>query len=148
MPCFGQFCYGSGAQLRNQRNPPATCADWCRGGLFRGSEHEGTVAGIHACDDFGTEMIDKDYVEAISLIERAHRSFLAVIKLELDDLEVRDINNVQAMMLFNIGDARMTVGELITRGCYLGSNVSYNLKKLIGYEYIVQERSTYDRRAT
>jgi DNA-binding MarR family transcriptional regulator len=93
-------------------------------------------------------MIDKDYVEAISLIERAHRSFLAVIKLELDDLEVRDINNVQAMMLFNIGDARMTVGELITRGCYLGSNVSYNLKKLIGYEYIVQERSTYDRRAT
>lgn len=93
-------------------------------------------------------MIDADYLEAISLIERAHRSFLAVVKLELDALQVRDINNVQAMMLFNIGDARMTVGELITRGCYLGSNVSYNLRKLVENEYILQERSPYDRRAT
>ena len=92
-------------------------------------------------------MIERDYLEAISLIERAHRSFLAVVKLELDALQVRDINNVQGMMLFNIGDAQMTVGELITRGCYLGSNVSYNLKKLVENEYIVQERSTYDRRA-
>ena len=34
-------------------------------------------------------------------------------------------------MLFNIGDAEMTVGELTLRGCYLGSNVSYNVRKMV-----------------
>jgi hypothetical protein len=60
------------------------------------------------------------YLEVISLIERLHRQFLEVVKLELDGLGIREINNVQAMMLFNIGDDEMTVGELILRGCYLG----------------------------
>lgn len=50
------------------------------------------------------------------------------------------------MMLFNIGDADMTVGELSLRGCYLGSNVSYNVKKLVENDYLAQERSTDDRR--
>ena len=87
------------------------------------------------------------YLEVISLIERLHRRFLEVVKLELDDLGVRDINNVQAMMLFNIGDAEMTVGELTWRGCYLGSNVSYNVKKLTENGYLAQERSLDDRRS-
>jgi DNA-binding MarR family transcriptional regulator len=87
------------------------------------------------------------YLEAISLIERLHREFLEVVKLELDGLAVRDINNVQGMMLFNIGDAEMTVGELTLRGCYLGSNVSYNLKKMVENGYLVQERSVHDRRS-
>src|ERR1700751_5373263 len=82
----------------------------------------------------------------MSLIERTHRQFLEVVKLELDGLGIRDINNVQAMMLFNIGDAEMTVGELTTRGCYLGSNVSYNVKKLSETSYLAQERSMHDRR--
>ena len=69
------------------------------------------------------------YLEVISLIERLHRHFLEVVKLELEGLGIHDINNVQGMMLFNIGDAEMTVGELTLRGCYLGSNVSYNVKK-------------------
>jgi hypothetical protein len=64
------------------------------------------------------------YLEAISLIERSHRQFLEIVKLELDGRGIHDINNVQALMLFNIGDAEMTVGELTLRGCYLGSNVS------------------------
>jgi DNA-binding MarR family transcriptional regulator len=51
------------------------------------------------------------------------------------------------MMLFNIGDAEMTVGELTLRGCYLGSNVSYNVKKMVENGYIVQERSVHDRRS-
>jgi DNA-binding MarR family transcriptional regulator len=88
-----------------------------------------------------------EYLQAISLIERTHRQFLEIVKLELDGLGIRDINNVQAMMLFNIGDAEMTVGELTTRGCYLGSNVSYNLKKLVETGYLNQERSTHDRRS-
>ena len=60
---------------------------------------------------------------------------------------VRDINNVQALILYNIGADEMTVGELTQRGYYLGSNVSYNLKKLIDCGYIAQARSQHDRRS-
>jgi DNA-binding MarR family transcriptional regulator len=87
------------------------------------------------------------YLELISLIERLHRQFLEVVKLALDGLGVHDINNVQGMMLFNIGDAEMTVGELTLRGCYLGSNVSYNVKRMVENGYLVQERSMHDRRS-
>jgi DNA-binding MarR family transcriptional regulator len=87
------------------------------------------------------------YIEVISLAERLHRQFLEVIKLELDGLGIHDINNVQGLMLFNIGDAEMTVGELTLRGCYLGSNVSYNLKKMVENRYLAQERSVHDRRS-
>jgi DNA-binding MarR family transcriptional regulator len=87
------------------------------------------------------------YLEVISLVERLHRHFLEVVKLELDGLGIHDINNVQGLMLFNIGDAEMTVGELTLRGCYLGSNVSYNVKKMVENGYLVQERSVHDRRS-
>ena len=87
------------------------------------------------------------YLEVISLVERLHRHFLEVVKLELDGLSIHDINNVQGMMLFNIGDAEMTVGELTLRGCYLGSNVSYNVKKMVENGYLAQERSVHDRRS-
>ncbi len=88
----------------------------------------------------------KGYLEVVALIERLHRHFLEVVKLELDGLGIHDINNVQGMMLFNIGDAEMMVGELTLRGCYLGSNV-YNVKKMVENGYIVQERSVHDRRS-
>ena len=91
-------------------------------------------------------MADK-YLEVISLVERLHRQFLEVVKLELDRLGIRDINNVQAVMLFNIGDAEMTVSELTWRGCYLGSNVSYNVKKMVDGGYLAYERSIHDRRS-
>ena len=91
-------------------------------------------------------MLD-EYIEVVSLIERLHRNLLEVVKLELEGLRIRDINNIQSMMLFNIGDAEMTVGELTLRGCYLGSNVSYNVKKLVEAGYLVQERSLHDRRS-
>jgi len=87
------------------------------------------------------------YNEAISLIERVHRNFLDVVKLELDGLGTRDINNVQGLMLLNIGDAEMTIGELMLRGCYLGSNVSYNVKKMVENGYLAQQRSVHDRRS-
>src|SRR5260370_12014720 len=89
----------------------------------------------------------KGYLEVVALIERLHRHFLELVKLELDGLGIHDINNVQGMMLFNIGDAEMMVGELTLRGCYLGSNVSYNVKKMVENGYIVQERSLHDRRS-
>ncbi|MGC2202774.1 MAG: winged helix DNA-binding protein [Stellaceae bacterium] len=87
------------------------------------------------------------YLELISLVERLHRHFLEVVKLELEGLGIHDINNVQGMMLFNIGDAEMTVGELTLRGCYLGSNVSYNVKKMVENGYLAQQRSLHDRRS-
>src|SRR5438445_10241366 len=86
------------------------------------------------------------YLEVIALVERLHRHFLEVVKLELEGLGVHDINNVQGLMLFNIGDAEMTVGELTLRGCYLGSNVSYNVKKMVENEYLAHERSVHDKR--
>src|ERR1700752_2573977 len=88
------------------------------------------------------------YLDVILLIERLHRQFLEVVSLELDSVGIYDINNVQALMLFNIGDAEMTVGELTLRGCYLGSNVSYNVKKMVENGYLMQERSLHDRRPT
>jgi len=87
------------------------------------------------------------YLEVISLIERLHRQVLEVIKLELDRLGMHDINNVQALMLFNIGESEISVGELMSRGYYLGSNVSYNVKKMIEYGYLSHERSVHDRRS-
>ncbi|HRQ61638.1 MAG TPA: MarR family winged helix-turn-helix transcriptional regulator [Alphaproteobacteria bacterium] len=87
------------------------------------------------------------YYEAIQLIERLHRHFLDVLKVELDKKGIQDINNVQSMILFNIGDDEMTVGELTIRGYYLGSNVSYNVKKMVENDYLVQERSVHDKRS-
>ena len=83
--------------------------------------------------------MNNGYLEVISLVERLHRHFLEVVKLELDGLGIHDINNVQGLMLFNIGDAEMTVGELTLRGCYLGSNVSYNVKKMVENGYLSQD---------
>lgn len=87
------------------------------------------------------------YYDAIQLIERLHRYFLDVVKMELDRRGIQDINNVQAMILHSIGEEELTVGELTLRGYYLGSNVSYNVKKMVENEYLVQERSVHDKRS-
>src|SRR3974377_535382 len=87
------------------------------------------------------------YLEVISLVERLHRHFLEVVKLEVEGLGMHDINNVQGMMLFNIGTPEMTVGELTLRGCYLGSNVSYNVKKMVENGYLSQQPSLHPRRS-
>ncbi|WP_445682002.1 MarR family winged helix-turn-helix transcriptional regulator [Radicibacter daui] len=87
------------------------------------------------------------YYETIVLIERLHRHFLDVLKSELDRFNIQDINNVQALILYNIGEDELTVGELTARGYYLGSNVSYNVKKMVENGYITQERSAHDRRS-
>ena len=90
--------------------------------------------------------VKQSYLDTIRLIERLHRRFLDVIKTELDRLGVEDINNVQALILSNISNEQLTVGELTARGYYLGSNVSYNVKKLVENGYLNQERSPHDRR--
>src|SRR3954453_20207798 len=87
------------------------------------------------------------YLECLNLVERLHRQLLDVIKDELDRRGERVVNSVQALLLFNIGDQELTAGELRTRGHYLGSNVSYNLKKLVEAGYVHHERSSVDRRS-
>lgn len=89
----------------------------------------------------------EQYLESIHLIERLHRQFLEVVKGELERQDVQDVNNVQAVILYNIGKDELTVGELTNRGYYLGSNVSYNVRKMVENGYLIQERSTHDRRS-
>jgi DNA-binding MarR family transcriptional regulator len=87
------------------------------------------------------------YLEALTLVERLHRRLLDVIKDEFDRRGRSDINAVQALLLYNIGDKELTAGELRTRGYYLGSNVSYNLKKLVELGFLDHQRSRVDRRS-
>jgi DNA-binding MarR family transcriptional regulator len=91
--------------------------------------------------------VRSSYLEALNLVERLHRQLLDVIKDELDRRDEREINSVQALLLFNVGDQELTAGELRTRGHYLGSNVSYNLKKLVECGYMHHQKCDVDRRA-
>lgn len=95
----------------------------------------------------GDSEIKPLYLEALTLVERLHRRLLDVIKDEFDRSGRSDVNAVQALLLFNIGESELTAGELRTRGYYLGSNVSYNLKKLVEMGYIHHQRSRMDRRS-
>jgi len=94
-----------------------------------------------------SEQVRPHYLEALTLVERLHRRLLDVIKDEFDRRGRADINSVQALLLYNIGDKELTAGELRTRGYYLGSNVSYNLKKLVETSFLDHQRSRVDRRS-
>jgi DNA-binding MarR family transcriptional regulator len=102
----------------------------------------GTRENVGEANDLKTR-----YLVSLKLIERLHRLLLDVIKDEFERLGRTDVNSVQALLLYNIGDAELTAGELTSRGYYLGSNVSYNLKKLVDAGYIDHQRSTVDRRS-
>jgi DNA-binding MarR family transcriptional regulator len=95
----------------------------------------------------GQTQVQPLYLEALTLVERLHRRLLDVIKDEFDRRGRADINSVQALLLYNIGDKELTAGELRTRGYYLGSNVSYNLKKLVELGFLDHQRSRVDRRS-
>ena len=100
-----------------------------------------------------TRLPDRDtgfmasYLDALTLVERLHRLLIDVIKDEFERLGVLDVNPVQAILLFNIGENEVTAGELKTRGYYQGSNVSYNLRKLVDMGYMHHERCAVDRRS-
>jgi DNA-binding MarR family transcriptional regulator len=98
-------------------------------------------------DDDRKDAIRSLYLESLQLVERLHRRLLDVIKDEFDRNGRSDINSIQALLLFNIGTAELTAGELRSRGYYLGSNVSYNLKKLVDLGFINHQRSRVDRRS-
>jgi len=105
-------------------------------------------AAIHpAYDDETADDPLTGYLQTLSLIERLHRLLLDLVKDEFERVGRFDINAVQALLLFNIGAKTTTAGDLRSRGYYQGSNVSYNLKKLVEAGYIHHERSDVDRRA-
>src|ERR1700741_5590683 len=95
----------------------------------------------------GDDTSSNEYLQALRLIERLHRLLLDVIKDEFDRLGGAELNSVQALLLYNMGDSELTAGELKTRGYYLGSNVSYNLKKLVELGFLDHQRSRVDRRS-
>lgn len=98
-------------------------------------------------DEAPAEDLKAHYLKSLRMVELLHRLLLDVIKDEFERLGRNDVNSVQALLLFNIGEAELTAGELKSRGYYLGSNVSYNLKKLVDAGYINHERSSTDRRS-
>ena len=93
------------------------------------------------------DAIKNRYLESLTLIERLHRRLLDVVKDEFERKGDQELNAVQALLLFNMGGQELTAGELRSRGHYLGSNVSYNLKKLVDMGFIHHERSSADKRS-
>jgi len=81
------------------------------------------------------------------LIERMHRRYLDVVRIELARRGFMDISPVQAVMLGTIGTEEISVRDLIERGYYLGSNASYNLKNLVDGNYVIRQASVRDRRS-
>jgi DNA-binding MarR family transcriptional regulator len=100
-----------------------------------------------AAAEAGRNPVKHRYLEALTLIERLHRRLLDVIKDDFERSGEPEVNPVQALLLFNIADSELTAGELKTRGHYQGSNVSYNLKKLVEAGYVNHERSSSDKRS-
>ena len=90
--------------------------------------------------------MSKSYIDLVLNAERLYRVFLDVMRVELKRLKIDDLNNTQALILYNIGKDKVTVGDIISRKYYLGSNVSYNLKKMIEMDYVKQDRSSFDKR--
>jgi DNA-binding MarR family transcriptional regulator len=87
--------------------------------------------------------LKSQYLTSLKIVERLHRLLLDVVKNEFERVGRTDVNSVH----YNIGDTELTAGEIRTRGYYLGSNVSYNLKKLVDNGYIHHQRSKTDRRS-
>ncbi|HEV2558825.1 MAG TPA: MarR family transcriptional regulator [Microvirga sp.] len=100
-----------------------------------------------AVSEHPEQVVKSRYLEALNLVERLHRRLLDVIKDEFERRGRDDVNSVQALLLYNIGDKELTASELRTRGYYLGSNVSYNVKKLVEMGYLHHARSRVDRRS-
>ncbi len=92
--------------------------------------------------------MEEKYFTIVMMIERLHRLFLDVVKVELDRARIKDINSVQSLILYNVGRSKLSVGEVTNRGYYLGSNVTYNLKKLVENKYLHQEQAVHDRRSS
>ena len=112
-----------------------------------GAVQSEVIGASASASETDPDVLEAGYLQLLHLVERLHRQLLDVIKDELERIGQTEVNSVQALLLYNIGDAELTPGELRSRGHYLGSNVSYNLKQLVEKGYIRDERSATDRRS-
>jgi DNA-binding MarR family transcriptional regulator len=99
------------------------------------------------CKPLRWGVVKKEYLDLTRMIERLHRRFLDVLRTELNRMGVKDLNAVQALLLANIGDEEIVIRDLVERGYYQGSNVSYNVRKLVENGYLEQRRCPHDRRS-
>ncbi len=97
--------------------------------------------------DASGDVVANAYGEITRLVERLHRRYLDAIRYELSKLGVDDINSVQALLLMNVQDTEVTIRELVDRGYYIGSNVTYNVRHLVDSGYLMQNRSERDQRS-
>jgi DNA-binding MarR family transcriptional regulator len=119
-----------------------------RGSAAPGDGGKAASRRFYLSSNLGIMLImSKEYLELTRLIERLHRRFLDVLRSELGLIGVKDINGVQALLLANVGGSEIVIRDLIERGYYQGSNVSYNIKKLSELGYLEQERSAHDKRS-
>src|SRR5258708_4769895 len=93
------------------------------------------------------EPLKEQCLSVVRIVEELHRQFLHVVDIELKKLKIDDINNVQSLIIFHLGNDVLTVSDFISRGYYLGSNITYNLKKLAEAGYVAPQRSEHDRRS-
>ena len=87
------------------------------------------------------------YRDLTHLVERLHRRLLDVVRAELTRADINDLNGVQALLLVNVGENEIAVRDLVERAYYLGSNVSYNIRKLTELGYLQQKPTKHDRRS-
>lgn len=97
--------------------------------------------------DIPPEEAKELFVESIALLEHLHQKLHDMLHFVLEGAGVTDLTPVQALLIYNLGEHEIMTGELRTRGFYLGSNVSYNLKKLVSLGYIAQEKHAHDKRS-
>ncbi len=91
--------------------------------------------------------VTHDYRDLTHLVERLHRRLLDVVRAELTRAGIHDLNGVQALLLTNVGEDEIAVRDLVERGYYLGSKVSYNIRKLTELGYLKQKPTRHDKRS-
>lgn len=113
------------------------------------ADNNQSLTGFEDNDPSGdTGVLDiNTYSDITRLIERLHRRYLDVIRYELSRLGIDEVNAVQALLLMNVQDAEVSIRELVDRGYYIGSNVTYNVRHLVDLGYLEQHRSERDRRS-
>jgi DNA-binding MarR family transcriptional regulator len=97
-------------------------------------------------DDLSTRNIGKRYCELTSILDRLHRRYLDVVRLELEGIGVRDVNPAQALLLTMVGEGDVPLRDIMQRGGYTASTATYMIKKLVEYGYLEQARAAHDRR--
>lgn len=114
--------------------------------------HNGTEHGSFAVANVLPNLSEGEqpvvtHLELARTVERINRRFADLLRIEMGKLGVVDIGPAQVMVLFTIGSDELSVRDLLDKGHYLGSNVSYYLKQLVDLGYIDRAASPRDRRS-